>query len=245
MTPADCVSELIEAAEESGLVPLLKPNRSLTQDFLYERAVDIVTRVGIRNPHLQGAFPHELMPAPWDRPLEAKTTKTADQLSPGDRFRHASRGSGREADPTDARDRIVVADLQDKPLFEHFLEHLAARVNSRFVRPDSRQSRNVTETGAVLDSLVSSSLHRFADVTSQHRFNHTKAGRTGTEPPIRSTWWKGSTPGGPGQINRSPPCYASNPHYDLVSLKTDWSPRCGRYFAAQAVLSPGVSQNPP
>jgi hypothetical protein len=82
-------------ASESGLFPLVKPNRSLTQDFLYEGAVDTVTCVGIRNPHLKGALPHELMPAPWDRPLEAKTPETADQLSPGDRFRHASRGSGR------------------------------------------------------------------------------------------------------------------------------------------------------
>jgi len=116
------------------------------------------------------------MPATWDRPVEAKTPKTADQLSPRDRFRHGSRGSGRQADPTDSRDRIVVADLQDKPFFECFLKHLAARVKGRFVRPDPGQSRNVAETGAVFDGLVSSSFCRFADVTSQHRFHHTKAG---------------------------------------------------------------------
>ena len=43
-------------ASESGLLPLLKPNRSLPQDFLYETSVDTVTRVGIRNTRLKAPF---------------------------------------------------------------------------------------------------------------------------------------------------------------------------------------------
>ena len=68
----------------------------------------------------------------------------------------------------------MVADFQDKPFFEDLLKHLAAVVKSRFVRPHSRQSRNLAKICAVFQGLVSSPFHRLVDVATKHRLNDTK-----------------------------------------------------------------------
>ena len=122
----------------------------------------------------KGPLLHELVTPSGDRPFEAKAAKPPDQFAPGDRVRHRSRGSGWQADPADSRDGILVADLQHEPLFENLLEHRAAVVRSGFVRPHSGQPRDLAKTGAVLDGLVLSPLHRLPDITSKHRLNDTR-----------------------------------------------------------------------
>ena len=68
----------------------------------------------------------------------------------------------------------MVADLQYKPLFQNLLEHRAAIVKRRFVRPYPGQPRNLAKTGAVFEGLELRPFHRLVDVAGQHRLNDTR-----------------------------------------------------------------------
>jgi hypothetical protein len=54
-----------------------------------------------------------------------------------------------QADAAHAGNSVAVADLQDQPLFEDFLEYLTALVQRKLVRPDSIKAGDLPETRIV------------------------------------------------------------------------------------------------
>src|ERR1022692_1373723 len=120
-----------------------------------------------------------------NRTLETQTPEPPYQFAPGYRF-HPSGSLYREANSAQPRNRIVVANLQNQPFLKDFLKNLLTPVQRSLIRPDTGNTRNLAEVGAVFKRFITSPFHSLMNITADHTTHNSAELRIsiGASPPI-------------------------------------------------------------
>lgn len=121
--------------ERSSLVPISDFDARLAQDLFHKRPINVAALMRIWNADLEFALLHELMPGARDRSCKTKAAEAPDQFLPRNRLGHHSCGLERQTDSTEPWNRIVIADVDDQPLFKNLLEDFAAGPDCSLIGP--------------------------------------------------------------------------------------------------------------